>query len=166
MPTTAPPIVLCLLVCDGVHTDPRSGKRFLLGTITEFQVQHEFGLPGEVWVHTEMTNGHGRTPIEIRISRLDPGDLLGEEVLRAGFELYFPEPRDVLYLAVRIATSFFLRSGEHWVTLLCEGVPLLERRLEAQAPPGELARKLNFSASKRSPADTPTVGVSTTTSSM
>ena len=137
MPAATPPIVLCLLVCDSVHLDPESGKRFLLGTITELHLDSQNAGSREVWVYTELTNGHGATPLDVRISRTDGASLEGSEVLRATFSLGFPEPRDVVYLSVRLAGSLFSRGGEYWITLVCGGLPLAERRLGIRGTPTE-----------------------------
>jgi len=131
-----PPIVLCMVLCDGLHTDPRTQKKFVLGTCTEIVMPSRAGGQDQVWLFAELTNGHGLTPIEFRLVHSLAGEVKESLVISTELALPFANPRQVHFVELRMDGALFGRLGEHRAILASAGRDLVERRLIVIAPDG------------------------------
>ena len=124
------PICLTLLLCDQVVWDASAGKASLLGTFNSLAAA---GFPMVIprcafW--TELTDGHGETPIVLRLVRVTPEDVDGEVVFEARFTVSFTDPRTI-HGHHSSAVGLELREpGEYRLSANAFGQPLLERRLQ------------------------------------
>ena len=73
MPDPLPtPFPITLVMCDGVHVDPYTGRRTLLGEFDEFfSPQFPASIP-VVYVFAEVTECRGTLPVRIRFAPADP----------------------------------------------------------------------------------------------
>lgn len=126
---SAPPVVLSLIICDSAHLDPTTGKRSLLGCFSSIMANSFPAVHPTLHVAADFTNGHGATPITIRIARVTAEDLDGQPVFSADFELEFPDPRSTLAIGFQLNAIEFPEAGEYRVILESSGLILLERRL-------------------------------------
>lgn len=126
---SAQPIVLSLQICDGVHFDPVSGKAYILGrfsSLSDGPIPRPYPL---IHVTLELTNGHGRTRIDIRLVRNLP-DRLEDQVLASTFvDVDFESPRDEVEFGVDFVRVEFPALGGYRVLVECQGNVLLERKL-------------------------------------
>lgn len=122
---TPPPYALAMIVCDGIHRDPSTGKHTLLGTFSSiaalgFPVTH----PGMA-VFISLTDGRGKTPLSLKLVSADED----VKIFEAGLEVEFKDPRTVVELSTAIGNITFPRPGEYRLQLLSGNEPLMERRL-------------------------------------
>jgi len=120
------PDVTSLLVCDQIITDRITGKQSLIGL---FSTIHSFRFPAvhpQLSVFCSLTDGHGTTPLTIRIvdSNEDRPPLVeGSGTVR------FNNPRAIANLALQFHGLRFPQPGEYRVQLYCRGELLREARL-------------------------------------
>lgn len=124
---TSAPIVLSLIICDYVHADPGTGKKTLLGTFSmigapSFPVVHP-----ELHVFAELTNGHGDTQVRLRLVRVTPDSIDGEEILSGTIDITFADPRQAVGFGIGFKNIRFPQAGEYRFILECGGALLLER---------------------------------------
>jgi hypothetical protein len=121
----ARPLVLALVVCDGVWRDPSSGKHSLMGVFSGlsagvFPVQH----PG-LAVYAALTEGYGMA--QVRVAVVDDGG--AQVIAEATVQVAFTDPRQVVELTVGMQTLTFPLPGGYRIQLIADGHILLERRL-------------------------------------
>jgi hypothetical protein len=129
------PDVLSLIVCDQIITDRVTGKQSLIGM---FSTIHAFGFPAshpQLCVHLQLTDGHGKTPVTIRI--VDSDEVRPPLVEGTGM-VEFTNPRAIASLALQFHGLVFPEAGEYRVQILSHGELLREARLmlvRAKRPP-------------------------------
>ncbi len=121
------PDVLSLLVCDQILVDRLTGKTSLIGLFsnigaTQFPVRHP-----QLWVFAALTDGHGRTPLELRVVDADDAR---PPVAHGAATLEFNNPRAVACLNLHFAGLVFPEPGQYRVQLRCHGELLREARLQ------------------------------------
>lgn len=128
------PSVLSLLACDGLHRDPTDGKTSVLGVLTSLSASHfPFTYPC-IAVYAELTNGHGRTPIAVRLvdveGHTDPAFSWQRTVA-------FQTPRDIALIRIAVKNVVFPGPGHYYLQVEAADTLLIERRLWVrQAPTG------------------------------
>jgi hypothetical protein len=130
------PDVLSLIVCDTIITDRMTGKVSLIGMFSaihspRFPVSHP-----QICVHVALTDGHGKTPITIRI--VDANEARKPLVEGKGI-VEFKDPRMIANLALQFHGLVFPEAGQYRVQIWCESALLREARLhllQANLPPG------------------------------
>jgi hypothetical protein len=127
-----PPDVLAMLLADAVLRDAITGKFFIQGTYSVILAQalpHKHPL---IAVYFAITNGHGKTPIKMRLVDVD-------EVRAPVFEretaIDFPDPLAVVEGVFGIAGPIFPESGEYRLQIFGAGSLMRERRLQVIPPP-------------------------------
>lgn len=133
------PDVLALLVCDQIITDRMTGKQSLIGM---FSKVHATGFPAthpQLAVFVALTDGHGRTELNIRI--VDSNDARPPIVEgRGGVD--FKNPRAIANLALQFHGLTFPAPGEYRVQLWSGAELLREARLElVHIPPPRPAQR-------------------------
>lgn len=120
------PDVLALIVCDQIITDQMTGKQSLIGM---FSTIHSFSFPavhGQLCIFCSLTDGHGDTPLNIRI--VDANDARPPLVEGRG-TVHFKDPRGIANLALQFHGLRFPEPGQYRVQIWCEGELLREARL-------------------------------------
>ena len=126
-----PPICLSLLLCDQVVADASTGKMSILGM---FQSVTAAAFPTilprcAVWI--ELTNGHGETPVLLRLARATPEDIDGDVLLEIGFTVPFHDPRTVHLHHVSVTGLQLPEEGHYRLGLEAFGLRLFERKIVA-----------------------------------
>jgi hypothetical protein len=132
----ANPDVLSLIVCDQIITDRVTGKVSLIGMFAavhapRFPVSHP-----QICVYVALTDGHGKTPITIRI--VDANDARRPIVEGKGI-VEFKDPRMIANLALQFHGLTFPEAGQYRVQIWSGSSLLREARLhlvQANLPPG------------------------------
>lgn len=120
------PDVLSLVVCDQIITDRLTGKQSLIGM---FSTIHAFNFPavhGQLCVFCSLTDGHGETPLTIRI--VDSNEARPPLVEGRG-KVVFANPRSIANLTLQFHGLRFPAPGEYRVQIWCASELLREARL-------------------------------------
>ncbi len=120
------PDVLSLLVCDQIITDRITGKQSLIGL---FSTIHTFRFPvthPQLCVHVSLTDGHGPTPITIRV--VDANEAR-QPIVQGTGTVEFKNPRAIANLALQFHGLTFPEPGEYRVQLFSGHELLREARL-------------------------------------
>lgn len=123
------PVCLSMIVCDSVQLDRGSGKVTILGAFenissTAFPARHP-----ELAVFAELTDGRGQTPLSLKICRVTPESLDGDELFRGSLEVNFVDPRQTARLMIQVAPWIIPQAGEYRFILETEGSFVAERRI-------------------------------------
>jgi hypothetical protein len=127
-----PPDVLAMVLADTVLQEPISGKFFIQGT---YSVILAAGFP---WIHPVLTvycavtNGHGHTPIKVRLIDVDE---LHKPRLEMDGTLQFPDPLVVIETVFAARGVRFNEPGEYRLQFFGAGELLRERRLQVLPAP-------------------------------
>ena len=121
------PDVLSLIVCDQIITDRVTGKQSLIGMFSRIHAVRFPATQPQLCVHVALTDGHGKTPLMIRI--VDSEDARPPVVQGEGV-VDFKNPRAIANLALQFYGLSFPQPGEYRIQLLCNGTLMREARLE------------------------------------
>ncbi|MCK6457369.1 MAG: hypothetical protein L6Q92_12675 [Phycisphaerae bacterium] len=129
------PAVLSMIVCDGVHRDPSTGKFTILGTFNiigcrQTPVTHEV-----MFVYLALTDALGTTPLTLDLVSADETTT----IFKSEVSIDVPDPLVVVELPLQARNVTFENPGEYRLRLFCADEPLMERRIVvAKLPePGE-----------------------------
>jgi hypothetical protein len=127
-----PPDVLAMVLADGVLRDAATGKHFIQGTYAaifapEFPWRH-----AAIVVYVAITNGHGKTPVKMRLVDVDEtrDPVFEEETI-----IEFPDPLVVAELVFVRHGPEFPSPGEYRLQLFGAGEPIKERRIQVMPTP-------------------------------
>ena len=120
------PDVLSFVVCDQIITDRVSGKQSLIGMFSTIHTRQFPVIHQQLCVHVSLTDGHGKTPLLIRI--VDSDEARKPLVQGQGI-VEFKNPRAIANLALQFHGLTFPESGEYRVQLFCKETLLREARL-------------------------------------
>ena len=133
-----PPDVIAMILADTVLKDLSNGKFYINGT---YSVIVAAGFPlvyPNLTVYFAITNGHGNTPVGIRLIDVD-------ESRNPVFEIHgmmeFADPIQVGESVFSARGVVFPAPGEYRLQLFCAGELLRERRLQVVPMPGAKKRK-------------------------
>jgi hypothetical protein len=115
-----------MVLCDHVWTDPSTGKRTLIGTYSTLAAQTFPATHVELAVYACLTEGHGKSPIRLRISDVDDAR---PPVFEAHEELGFPHPRAIQEIVFSIRNLAFTQPGDYRVQLFVHDEFIIERSL-------------------------------------
>jgi len=120
------PIPLALLICDGAHRDPATGKWTLLGLFNsiranEFPVTH-----GQLVVYLAMTDVKGKLKLTFRLVDLDED---AEALFQFDAEMRVDDPRTVAEVVIPVHGARFPSAGEFRLQVFVDGQFLVERRM-------------------------------------
>ena len=123
---TPAPYCLAMLACDGIHIDPSTGKRTLLGCFAELEVAEFPAAHTFLCVYVVLSEGRGLVPVTLRLVDVD-------EDRPPAFELQsearFADPKEVVEMDL-FADDFVLpKPGEYRLQLLVGMHPVMERRI-------------------------------------
>jgi hypothetical protein len=130
MATTAGPVTpLDMIICDGAHRDPGSGKWTLLGifnsiTTSAFPTAHP-----QFIVYLALKCPEGKVPLSFRLVAADRRD---EPLFRADAELTVQDAAAVSELAVPFRGLAIPRPGEYLLQVLADGNVIIERSFTAR----------------------------------
>jgi hypothetical protein len=121
-----PPDVLAMVLADAVLQDFATRKFTIQGTYSVIAA-HEFPhLQPSIVVYVAMTNGHGQTPIKLRLVDVDE---LRDPLFEIEATVAFSDPIIVAEMVIARSNVLFPEPGEYRLQLFGAGSPLRERRL-------------------------------------
>src|SRR4051794_24878452 len=108
------PVVLAMVVCDAIHLDPATGKRFLLGTFSAFFSQ-DFPLTvRSMAVYVVLTECRGSFPIALQIVDVNEDR---DPIVRMEGEISSSDPLAGLEIDFRLGGFQFPEPGEYRIQL-------------------------------------------------
>ena len=121
-----PPPVLSLMLADNGYRDALTGKYFIQGTVSVVRASAFPGVVPLLCVYAALTDGHGETPVKLRL-------VTAEEARKPLFEvetiIHFPDPIHVAEFMVLFPGLTFPGPDEYHLQLYGAGQLLAERRL-------------------------------------
>jgi len=129
-PAASPPLPLALLICDGAHRDPATGKWTLLGLFNTLQVaQFPFHMP-QMIAYLAMTDAQGKVPIKVKIV---DSDEIHDPLFIQENEFPIKDPRVVTDIVIGIRGVSFPKPGEYRLQVFANQEFLVERRIDVIA---------------------------------
>jgi len=125
----ANPYVLVLAICDQIYADPASGKRSLLGMFSCLTVRKLPAFLPQMAVYAAMTDGHGKTPVQLRI--IDAAGA-NDPIIDLAFEVEFQDPFMIAEIGLQVGNVTFPTAGEYRLQATAHGELLMERRILVQ----------------------------------
>jgi hypothetical protein len=132
-----PPICLSLLLSEQVTWDARFERATLFGAYHALTAAVVPTIIARCAVWVELTDGHGKTPLRFRLTRVTPDEVDGEALLEAGFTIDFADPRTVHSHVLSFVGPELPERGEYRLGVSAFGQPLFERRLVVHPPGGQ-----------------------------
>ncbi len=129
------PDVLSLIVCDQIITDRVTGKVSLIGMFSAIHSPRFPVVHPQTSVYVALTDGHGKTPVTIRI--VDANEARKPLVEGKG-TVEFKDPRMIANLALQFHGLRFPEPGQYRVQIWSGSSLLREARLiliKAERPP-------------------------------
>lgn len=125
------PRCLALMMCEGVHKDPGTGKLSLLGIFNSLPTK-QFPFTVSFWVYVCLTDIRQPTPIGIRMTHTD---LLGggESTLEFTGIADLSDPLGVVHIT-RMANVTFHLGGTHLCELFSGDDLLMSQRITVDGP--------------------------------
>lgn len=120
------PYVLAIVICDGAHVDPTTGKVTLLGLFSVlFAEEFPFAVP-QIVVYGALTDGRGITPVTVK---LVDSEEARDPIFEGEVDCDFTDPRDVASFLVEMGELEFPEPGEYRVQLWSCNTLLSERKI-------------------------------------
>jgi hypothetical protein len=120
-----PPVALSLIACERVIVDAMTAQYHLIGVISNVQGQFPLQL-SQLCIYTELTNGHGVTPLRLRI--IDAAEE-HDAVVEAEIEVAIEDPLAVKQVVFGANGLVFPEEGEYRLQFFAGDHLMLERRL-------------------------------------
>ena len=127
------PIVLTLLLCEKVIVDARTQQYSLIGLVSNVNASRFPVRSPSLCIYTEVTGGHGVTPLAVRIVDVDEER---EPVIKLDLEVNLEDPLAVTQVVFGMPRLVFPEPGDYRLQALSAGIRMLEKRLilrEAEA---------------------------------
>jgi hypothetical protein len=121
-----PPDALAIGICDLIHRDPGTGKRFILGCFTAVHALEFPAVHPLMGVYLDLTNGRGKVQLRVQIVDTDEER---EPIWSVEQEIEFGDPRIVAELDFMIGGLTFPEPGEYRVQVYVANQFVIERRL-------------------------------------
>ncbi len=128
------PIVLTLLLCEKVIVDARTQQYSLIGLVSNVNASRFPVRSPSLCIYTEITGGHGLTPLTVRIVDVDEEH---DPVVKLDLEVNLEDPLAVTQVVFGMPRLVFPAPGDYRLQALSGEVRLLEKRLilrEAAVP--------------------------------
>jgi uncharacterized protein DUF6941 len=122
-----PPDVLALVIADSVLVEAGSQKCYIQGTYSTIMAAAFPIMSPRIFVYVAITNGHGKTPMILRIVDVDETHA---PLVVSELSIDFPDPLTVVEGVFILQGVTFPRAGEYRLQLFGAGQPLRERRLQ------------------------------------
>lgn len=126
------PIVLTLLLCEKVIVDARTQQYSLVGLVSNVNASRFPVRSPNLCIYTEVTGGHGVTPLTVRIVDVDEER---EPVVKLDMEVNLEDPLAVTQVVFGMPRLIFPEAGDYRLQALSAGVRLLEKRLILREAP-------------------------------
>ncbi len=120
------PIVLTLLLCEKVIVDARTQQYSLIGLVSNVNASRFPVRSPSLCIYTEVTGGHGVTPLTVRIVDVDEER---DSVVKLDLEVNLEDPLAVTQVVFGMPRLVFPEPGDYRLQAICEGTRLLEKRL-------------------------------------
>lgn len=120
------PIVLTLLLCEKVIVDARTQQYSLIGLVSNVNASRFPVRSPSLCIYTEVTGGHGVTPLTVRIVDVDEER---EPVVKLDLEVNLEDPLAVTQVVFGMPRLVFPSPGDYRLQALSGGTRLLEKRL-------------------------------------
>ncbi len=116
------------LVCDHVIQDAQTGKKSLIGVFHELRAERYPAVHPQLWIYANLTDGHGRYALEIRLVDVQEGSVLsrGEPP-----PLEIAGPLQVAELSAQLRNVGLPRPGLYEFHLLSNGQVLATKAVHA-----------------------------------
>lgn len=124
--TNLAPYPLAMVICDGIWTDPYTGKMTLLGIFSEVRGS-SFPLVHPVLaIYVALTDGHGSVPVTIR---LVDSDEERDPIFSEDQTIEFKDPRMIVEFGLQFTGVQFSHPGEYRLQLFANNEFVIERRI-------------------------------------
>ncbi|MFM8980594.1 MAG: DUF6941 family protein [Planctomycetia bacterium] len=122
------PVVKAFLVCDQVIQDAQSGKKSLIGVFQELRAERFPAVHPQLWIYGNLTDGHGRYTLEIRLVDVEQGQVLsrGEPP-----PLDISGPLQVTEISAQLRNITLPRAGMYEFHLLSNGQVIASKAIHA-----------------------------------
>jgi hypothetical protein len=124
------PIALTLLICDGAHRDPSTGKWTLLGLFNSIHARDFPITHPQLIAYLALTEARGTVPIRFQIVDTDESESL---LFHVDTELKVNDPRVVADVVIPIRDVKFPQAGEYRLQVYACNQFLIERRISVQS---------------------------------
>jgi len=121
-----PPYALALGICDLIHRDRGTGKRFILGCFSALHAVEFPAVHPALGVYLDLTNGRGQVAIRVQIVDTDQ---TGEPIAITEQSIDFSDPRMVMEMDFMFGGLTFPEPGEYRVQVFADDHFIIERRL-------------------------------------
>lgn len=135
-----PPLLLALILCDGIIREAGSNKFSLIGTFNGLWAQAFPYVHPSFAVYVVLTDGRGRVPCSLRLTALDSGQTL----FTVQGQVDFRDPTGTAELVFQLRQLRFEKPGHFALEFIADGEMLGSRKLLVQQitpkpkePPGE-----------------------------
>lgn len=122
-----PPKVLAMVLADAILHDMATGKFIIQGTFSIIIASTFPWTHPVIAVYAAITNGHGKTPIKLRLADVDDSR---DPVYENEAVVDFADPIVVAEMVMVLRNVVFPEPGEYCLQLYGAGTPLMERRLQ------------------------------------
>ena len=120
------PIVLTLLLCEKVIVDARTQQYSLVGLVSNVNATRFPVRSPSLCIYTEVTGGHGVTPLTVRIVDVDEKR---EPVVKLDLEVNLEDPLAVTQVVFGMPRLVFPELGDYRLQAISGGTTLLEKRI-------------------------------------
>ncbi len=120
------PIVLTLLLCEKVIVDARTQQYSLVGLVSNVNATRFPVRSPSLCIYTEVTGGHGVTPLTVRIVDVDEKR---EPVVKLDLEVNLEDPLAVTQVVFGMPRLVFPELGDYRLQAVSGGTRLLEKRI-------------------------------------
>lgn len=129
--TNLTPYPLAMVICDGIWTDPYTGKKILIGTFSvvggsSFPLVHPV-----LAIYIALTDGHGSVPVTVRLVDADEER---EPIFSEDQTVEFKDPRMIVEFAIQVMGVQFSHPGEYRLQLFANNELVIERRIVVLSP--------------------------------
>ncbi len=120
------PIVLTLLLAEKVIVDARTQQYSLIGLVSNVNATRFPVRSPSLCIYTEITGGHGVTPLTVRIVDVDEKR---DPVVKLDLEVNLEDPLAVTQVVFGMPRLVFPQMGDYRLQAISGGTRLLEKRL-------------------------------------
>jgi len=120
------PIVLTLLLCEKVIVDARTQQYSLVGLVSNVNATRFPVRSPSLCIYTEVTGGHGVTPMSVRIVDVDEKR---DPVVKLDLEVNLEDPLAVTQVVFGMPRLVFPVAGDYRLQAISGGTRLLEKRI-------------------------------------
>ena len=120
------PIVLTLLLCEKVIVDARTQQYSLIGLVSNVNASRFPVRSPTLCIYTEVTGGHGVTPLSVRIMDVDERR---EPVVKLDLEVNLEDPLAVTQVVFGMPRLVFPEPGDYRLQAISGTTTLLEKRI-------------------------------------